>query len=93
MACVGALAGARGPMPRYHFHIMHGGPVLLDTAGTDLPDLEAARDHALRMARGPLGGAVTMIDQAPGWQVEVMDEARNLVLLVPFPFRPAGRAQ
>ncbi len=79
-------------MPRFHFHIMHDGPVLLDTAGTDLPDLEAARDHALRVTRGSLGEAMTLIDQSPGWQVEVMDEARNLVLLVPFPFRPAGRA-
>ncbi len=80
------------PMPRYHFHVMHGGPVLLDTAGTDLPDLDAARDHALRMTRGSLAEAVTIIDQTPGWQVEVVDRDSSLVLLVPFPFRPVGRA-
>ncbi len=79
-------------MPRYHFHLMHGGPVMLDTADEDLPDLEAARDHALRMVRGAFCEAMTVVDGSPGWQVEVADEERSLVLLVPFPFRPAGRA-
>ena len=74
------------------FHIMHGGSALLDTAGTDLPDLEAARDHALRTARGPLGAAMTVVDPSPGWHVQVMDEESDLVLLVPFPFRPADQA-
>ena len=78
-------------MPQYHFHIMHDGPVLLDTAGTDLPDLEAARDHAVRITRGSLGEAMALIDQSPGWQVEVMDRDSKLVLLVPFPFRQMDR--
>ena len=78
-------------MPLYHFHIVHDGPVLLDTAGTNLPDLDAARDHALRMTRGPLADAMTAVDRSPGWQVEVLDGERSLVLLVPFPFRPVGR--
>jgi hypothetical protein len=78
-------------MPHYRFHVMHDGPVLLDAAGTDLPDLEAARDHALRMTRGSLGEAMTLIDQSPGWQVEVMDRDSKLVLLVPFPFRQMDR--
>ena len=79
-------------MPHYRFHVMHGGPVLFDAAGTDLPNIEAARDHALRLVRGSVGEAMTIVDRSPGWQVEIMDEDRNLVLLVPFPYRPAGRA-
>jgi len=80
-------------MPRYHFHVLHGSPVLLDPEGIDLPDLIAARDCALRIIRGPVGKAMTIIDGTPGWCVEVVDEGANLVLLIPFPFRPADRVE
>ena len=52
-------------MPRYHFHVMHGGPVILDPEGMDLPDLTAARDGAPRSVRGPVGSALTIIGGFP----------------------------
>ena len=56
-------------MPRYHFHVMHGGPVI----------------------RGPVGKAMTIINRSSGWCVEVIDKDEDLLVMVPFPYRPRGR--
>lgn len=37
-------------MPRYFFHL-HNDDDVIDHSGTEFPDLAAARDHALAMAR------------------------------------------
>ena len=77
-------------MPRYHFHITNGEPILFDGAGTVLPDIEAALRRALQIVRGPLGGAVAVVGEPSNWRVEVVDEKSYLVLLVPFPFTAAA---
>jgi hypothetical protein len=45
-------------MPRYYFHIRNADDVLLDDEGTDLPDLNAARELALASARDLLGDGI-----------------------------------
>ena len=78
-------------MPCYHFHVMHGDPVILDPEGMDLPNLTAARNYALRIIRGPVGKAMTIINGSSGWCVEVIDKDEDLLVMVPFPYRPRGR--
>ena len=75
-------------MPHYHFHLADNGPVLFDPEGRDLPDIEAAREHALRLVRGPLGK--DLAQRAHGLRVEVIEDLKDgtrLVPLVPFPYR------
>ena len=45
-------------MPRYYFHIRNADDLLPDEEGTDLPDLNAARELALASARDLLGDAI-----------------------------------
>ena len=45
-------------MRRYYLHIRNADDVLLDEEGTDLPDLNAARELALASARDLLGDAI-----------------------------------
>ena len=79
-------------MPHYHFHLADNGPVRFDPEGQDLPNIEAAREHALRLVRGPL--SKELAQRSEGLRVEVvedLEEGTRLVLLVPFPYRaPEG---
>jgi hypothetical protein len=45
-------------MPRYYFHIRSDDDTARDDEGTDLPDLDAARELALATARELLGNAI-----------------------------------
>ena len=75
-------------MPHYHFHLAANGPVRFDPEGQDLPNIEAAREHALRLVRGPLGKELAR--RSDGLRVEVIEDLKDgtrLVLLVPFPYR------
>ena len=45
------VAGKRsGTVPRFYFHL-HNDMDVVDEEGVELPDLEAARSHAVRQAR------------------------------------------
>lgn len=77
-------------MPRYFFHIRNSEHVD-DAEGRELPDLEAAREHALEGARD-----LVCEDIRKGWlnldhYVEVADEAG--VVLLRLTFRDAFRIQ
>lgn len=75
-------------MPRYFFHLRYGlGPdkLAIDPEGDDLPDVEAARAHALDAARDL--SARTRSDGVRDWfacTYEIADEAGQPVLTVPF---------
>jgi hypothetical protein len=75
-------------MPRYYFHLRHRpGPrgLAVDEEGDDLADVNAAREHALFVARDTI--ARTRTDIVRDWMVcsfEITDEAGHLVLTVPF---------
>lgn len=75
-------------MPRYYFSLRHRpgpGGLAVDKEGDELPDLDAARKHALFVARDTI--ARTRTDIVRDWMVcsfEVTDEAGDLVLTVPF---------
>jgi hypothetical protein len=73
-------------MPRYFFHI-HDGEDLPDTDGTELPDLETARNEAVRVA----GHVLTHIgakfwDQEHGseWTLDIADEQGTILAKLRF---------
>jgi hypothetical protein len=45
-------------MPRFYFHIRNADEMTLDDEGTDLPDLNAARELAMASARELLANAI-----------------------------------
>jgi hypothetical protein len=77
-------------MPRYYFHICTGSDLTRDADGSDLPDLDAARKQAVKMAcrawseRPP--------DNADNETFEITDESGEVVLKVPFSEAFAERA-
>ena len=75
-------------MSRYFFNLRHRpGPagLAVDPEGDELADLNAAREHALFVARDTI--ARTRIDIVRDWMVcsfEIEDEDAQLLLTVPF---------
>lgn len=75
-------------MPRFFFSVRHReGPsgLAIDEEGDELADVEAARAHALSVARKMIArDRLTMIRDWMVCSFEITDEAGNLVLTVPF---------
>jgi len=75
-------------MPRYFFNIRHRpGPagLALDPEGEDFTDVDAAREHALSVARIMIARERhTMIRDWMVCSFEIMDEEDQPVLTVPF---------
>ncbi|TXN72831.1 hypothetical protein [Methylobacterium sp. WL6] len=75
-------------MPRFFFSVRHReGPsgLAIDEEGDELPDVAAARDHALSEARKMIArDRLTMIRDWMVCSFEVTDEAGTHVLTVPF---------
>lgn len=75
-------------MPHYFFNVRHApGPegLAVDPEGDDLPDLSAAREHALEEARKMIVGP--SMSYVRDWFVcafEIEDEDAKLLLTVPF---------
>jgi hypothetical protein len=75
-------------MPRYFFNLRHRpGPagLAVDPEGDELADLNAAREHALFVARDTIARTRTGIVR--DWMVcsfEIEDEDAQLLLTVPF---------
>ena len=65
-------------MPRFHFHV-HDGYSELDTEGTELPDAQAARLEAIRIAGDILKHDAHRIALGEDWRIEVTD-ATGLIL-------------
>ena len=75
-------------MPRYFFNVRHRpGPagLAVDPEGDELPDVNAAREHALSVARTMIARErLTMIRDWMVCSFEIMDEEGRPVLTVPF---------
>lgn len=75
-------------MPRFFFDVRHReGPAGLafDEEGDDLADLDAARAHALSMARRMIAkDRLTLIRDWMACAFEITDAASHPVLTVPF---------
>lgn len=71
-------------MPRFYFHLHERATVCLDGEGRDLPDLAAARVHAIRDARDVMCGDVIAGRLALDSSIDIADEAGAILLAVPF---------
>jgi hypothetical protein len=61
-------------MPRYYFNLQDGDTVM-DTDGTDLPDVGAARIHATGVVRELTSNGGDILTQSwSGWTMSVQDE-------------------
>ena len=69
-------------MPRYYFSLSDGRP-FKDVDWLDLPDLEAARDEAMGLARDLIRLKPNRRDWS-SWSVRVTDEDNHSVLEVRF---------
>jgi hypothetical protein len=67
-------------MPKYFFKLYEEG-FLGDPNGTELPNLETAREHA-----GQLAQTIAQSGYLPnGWSVTVMDERKRPLVTIAFP--------
>jgi hypothetical protein len=70
-------------VPRYYLHIRSGDELIVDEEGSDLPDLEAAREETLLGARDMLVENFRAGEALDGDVVEITDEGGNLLDTVP----------
>ncbi len=70
-------------MGRFYFHIQDGGQLLQDPEGTDLPDVDAARQEAILAAREILIGAIKMGKTLVPKAVVIADEEGRTLDVLP----------
>lgn len=61
-------------MPRFFFHVDDGEP-FVDRQGTELPDMAAAREEAVRFAAALLRDQAERFWDMTEWRVRVTDDA------------------
>ena len=71
-------------MSRYFFNIRHDAGTFLDRDGLELPDLAASREECRRIVQAVLGEAEFQDRLLPAYRIEIVDEAGETVLVVPF---------
>jgi hypothetical protein len=70
-------------MPRFFFNLYDDGATI-DEVGVELPDLGAAREAAIEEARAVISEEVRRGRVDLTHRIEVEDEARRTVLMLPF---------
>ena len=71
-------------MPLYYFHMTNGLRAFRDYEGVELPDLRAARRHALADARDVIERDRSGSEDWSLWTFEITDEKGAYALTVPF---------
>jgi len=74
----------RGEAALYYFNIRAGSRLVDDPEGDTYPDLQAARDAALGMARDMIAEGDQKGEDRRSWRFEIMDRANQQVLTVTF---------
>ena len=69
-------------MPVYFFHLQSGDSVTDDNEGTELPDLQVAREYAVSAAKELLANAIRWGGREPPERVIVSDEQGGELLTV-----------
>jgi hypothetical protein len=73
-------------MPFYYFDVLHDGHnVTRDHKGVDLPDLKAARAHALGVWRRIIEERSAGGRDPTHWRVAILDRHAAVLALVPYP--------
>jgi hypothetical protein len=81
---LGACNGKTLTMPRFFFNVVVGSAIMIDEDGTELPTVEAARDEALKDARGMMGDAVRQGQDISARKIEICDGAGVVLEVVSF---------
>jgi hypothetical protein len=71
------------PMPRYYFHLRNGATAR-DEEGRELPDLETARQEAIKAARELMGEDIKEGRLQLGHRIEIRDADGGELLVIPF---------
>ncbi|CAN7259679.1 DUF6894 family protein [Rhizobium sp. LjRoot254] len=71
-------------MPRYFFNVIAGSKVIADLEGTNLPDIEAAKEEALKDARALMSAAMLDGWDISGRSIAIRTEEGALVLNLAF---------
>ena len=71
-------------MPRFHFHLLEDGQMVIDDAGVERPSLEAVQRDAIRAAREVMCAELQEGRLFLTGSIEVTDEGGKLVLSLPF---------
>ena len=87
----GELSTRCGPMRRYFFHIRDGEKVVLDSSGTELPDIAAACRRALADPRSVLPEELATGWTVSGPRIEIADDDGRILATLPLR-RPANLA-
>lgn len=66
-------------MPRYYLHVRDGVDEMLDPDGSDLPDLDAARESALAGARELLAADMTQGILDLRYRIDIENTAGEIV--------------
>jgi hypothetical protein len=78
-----ALSGKSVPVPRYHFNI-YDGISAPDRVGTELPDLQTARQEAVRLAGELLADHAEWFWSGQKWRLEVANSSGHLLFSLDF---------
>jgi hypothetical protein len=70
-------------MPRYYFHI-YNDMVAMDDEGTELPDVAAAREHAIEGARSLMAETLLQGRLSLQHRIEVADDTGRVLMTIPF---------
>lgn len=70
-------------MPRFYFHVIDG-QAIIDGEGTELPNVDAARLHAVAIATSLLKGTIDAWPSEHGWQIIVADTSRTVIATLAF---------
>lgn len=71
-------------MPRFFFNLHECGRVVIDDDGVQMADGNAARANAVHEARQIMAAEVSHGRLSFSCHIEVQDEARKVLLIVPF---------
>jgi len=77
-------------MPRFYFHLENH-PSWSDREGIELPNVEAAKAHALKLAGELIRDSTVDAFEAP-WRLQVTDESENEVLCLAMSASQRGRS-
>ena len=82
-------------MPRFFINLTDSKRFLTDSEGLELPDIDAARRHALEEARFLVGQeeGSHRVTHWYGWRLEITDEADRVVLTIPLPAADTPQAE
>lgn len=71
-------------MPRFYFHLAHGGGLLIDPEGIEIADRARVRPRALTIARGLIASDASAGVVDLDTSLRIVDEADALVLELSF---------